>query len=307
MGTSAPRLVRTGTVDLPVLEASALASRVVGGRMRVLVVGDRSACVGLADVEPGDELDTWSTLDLSTLDGWPNSDADSQFEAIAADGGHLVAVMREDPPVVLVGDTRTGSLRARITLTAPAGSPLHGKWDDPSSRGEGLVLLRNGRLLVAKEKRPRALVEFCPVNTAAQGISTGDFIGADEEWDAPVGDVEYVATSMWRLRHHAKKALRDISALGVGPDRGLWLLSDKSRAVGRLALTTPLRPDGSEITGLDELWRLPKGTKKPEGMVVIDEHRLLVARDTKSKHDNGIIVERPGPGAHQEDRCANVN
>ena len=296
MGTSAPRLVRTGTVDLPVLEASALASRVVGGRMRVLVTGDRSARVGVADVEPGDGLGGWHTLDLATLDGWPNPGADSQFEAIAADGGHLVAVMSEDPPVVLVGDTRTGSLRARVTLTAPAGSPLHGKWDDPSSRGEGMVLLRNGRLLVAKEKRPRALVEFCPAGTAAQGISADDFIGPDEEWDAPVGDVDYVATSMWRLRHHAKKALHDISALGVGSDHSLWLLSDKSRAVGRVALTTPLRPGGSEITRLDELWRLPKGTKKPEGMVPIDEHRLLVARDTKSMHDNGLIVERPVEG-----------
>lgn len=86
----------------------------------------------------------------------------------------------------------------------------------------------------------------------------------------------------------------------------LWLLSDKSRAVGRVALTPPLRPGGSEITDLDELWRLPKGSKKPEGMVVIDKHRLLVARDTRSMHDNGLIVERPGSGAHQEDRCVNV-
>ena len=46
----------------------------------------------------------------------------------------------------------------------------------------------------------------------------------------------------------------------------------------RVALTTPLRPGGSEITRLDELWRLPKGTKKPEGMVVIDQSvaRLLL-------------------------------
>ena len=293
---TALRPVRTGTVDLTVVEASGLASREAAGRVRVLVIGDRSAHVGLAAVEPGDGLGGWSTLDLSTLDGWPNPGGDSQFEAIAADGGHLVAVMREDPPVVLVGDTRTRSLRVRITLTASAGSPLHGKWDDPSSRGEGLVLLRNGRLLVAKEKRPRALVEFCPAGAAAQGISTADFIGPDEEWEPPVGDVAYVATAMWRLRHHAKKALHDISDLGVGPDRRLWLLSDKSRAVGRLALTTPLRPGGSEITRFDKLWRLPKGTKKPEGMVVIDEHCLLVARDTKSTHGNGLGVERPGCG-----------
>lgn len=294
MGRSTPRLVRTGTVDLPVLEASGLTSRVVDGRVRVLVIGDRSAHVAATTVEPDGGLDAWDTLDLSTLDGWPTADGDSQFEAIAADGGHLVAVMSEDPPVVLVGDTRTRALHARLALLAPTGSPLDGSWDDPSSRGEGMVLLRNGRLLVAKEKHPRALVEFCPAGAPAQGISADDLVGPDEEWDPPTGDVEYVATAIWRLGGRAKKALRDISALAVGPDRSLWLLSDKSRALGRVSLATPLRPAGPDITGLDELLRLPKGTEKPEGMVVIDDHRLLVASDTKSTHDNGIIVERPG-------------
>ena len=78
-----------------------------------------------------------------------------------------------------------------------------------------------------------------------------------------------------------------------GPDRNGRPSGARSIRIG-LALTTPLRPGGSEITRLDEPWRQPKGTKKPEGMVAIDENRLLVARDTKSTHDNGIIVERPG-------------
>lgn len=287
------RLIRAGTIDLPVLEASGLTARVAGGRVQVLVVGDRTAHIGVSAVESGAGLEAWDTLDLSTLDGWPTSDADSQFEAIAADGGHLVAVMSEDPPVVLVGDTRTGELRARLALTAPAGSPLHGKWTDPSSRGEGMVLLRGGRLLVAKEKRPRALVEFSPAGASASGISADDFIGPDDEWDPPEGEVDYVATAMWRLGGRAKKSLRDISALAVGPERSLWLLSDKSRALGRLVLAAPLVPGGPDIDELDELLRLPKGTEKPEGMAVLDDHRLLVAMDTKRTSDNGVIVRRP--------------
>ena len=296
MGKTAtpPRLVRLETVDLPVREASGIATRVLGDRLRVMVLGDRTAHVAAADVEAGGRLGTWQHLDLSALPGWPVPAADSQLEAVAADGGTLVALMTEDPPVVLVGDTVTHELRARITLTAPAGSPLHGRWDDPSSRGEGLVLLRGGRLLVAKEKHPRALVEFGPPGMPARGVGRDDFLAPDESWDPPAGEVDYVAGAMWRLKGGAKDALRDVSALAVGRDRSLWLLSDKSVSIARLALDLPLEPDDDEIRELDELWRLPKGTKKPEGFVALDDHRLLIAMDTPDEVGNGVIVERPG-------------
>jgi hypothetical protein len=289
-----PELVALATIDLPVREASGAATRLLRGRVRVMVVGDLTAHVAAADVGPDGELGEWQHLDLAGLPGWPVPARNSQFEAIAADGGRLVALMTEDPPAVFVGETVTRELRAEIALVAPPGSPLHGKWDDASSRGEGLVLLRGGRLLVAKEKRPRALVEFGPAGSAARGVSRDDFLGSDESWDAPEGRVEYEALAMWRLKGAAKEALEDVSALAVGADRSLWLLSDKSCALARLSLESPLAPDDDEIRELDELWRLPEGTEKPEGIVALDDRRLLVVMDTKEARDNGLIVERPG-------------
>ena len=97
---------------------------------------------------------------------------------------------------------------------------------------------------------------------------------------------------MWRLRSDAKSALGDISALAVGQDRSLWLLSGKSRCVARLSLDTPLRPSHSKIRQFQEIWRLPKHTKKPEGIAAIDEDHILVAMDTKSTLKNGLIVRR---------------
>jgi hypothetical protein len=287
------RLIRSAWVDLPVAEASGLAVRFVDGRAQVLVVGDRTAQVATGTYIPGEGIAAWQTIDLSTVPGWPIPHHDSQFEAIAVDGGSLVAIMREDPPLILVADTATEKLVAHIRLVAPPDSPLHGRWDDPSSRGEGLVLLRGGRILVAKEKRPRALVEFTPKGVTSRGLSRDDFLDAGEAWEAPDGDVDYAATAMWRLCGPAKDALHDISALGVGPDRSLWLLSDKSRSVARLSLDTPLRPSDDEIRDLQEIWRLPKHTKKPEGVAAIDEDHILVAMDTKSMFDNGVIVQRP--------------
>jgi hypothetical protein len=293
MSAKSRLLVLSELIDLPVVEASGVAVRRTDRGPMLLVIGDRTADLGACRIGDDGALGEWSTLDLAALPGWPLPLGDSQFESIAADGGSLVALMREDPPVVLVADTTTRELRAEIALTAPTGSLLDGRWDDASSRGEGLVLLRGGRLLVAQEKRPRALIEFGRPGTEARGLSKGDFLGVDESWEAPTGRVDFVPLSMWRLKGKAKQALADISAIGADPDGNLWLLSDKSRRVGRLGLDDPLRPDDDEVRDLDEWWDLPADVVKPEGIAALGAGRVLVAMDTRSTSGNGVIVTRP--------------
>lgn len=295
-----PRLIRAAVVDLPVVEASGLASRVVDGVLKVIVVGDRTANVAVGSYSPDDGITDWVVRDLSEIDGWALPADDSQLEAVAVDGGSLVAIMREDPPVVLVADTEQSRLVARIALVVPAGSELGDKWDDPSSRGEGLVMLRGGRLLVAKEKRPRALIEFCPPGRPAAGVSRDDFLDDGEEWQAPEGEVEFVARAVWRLKGQAKKTFRDISDVAVGRDKSLWLLSDKSEALGRLALDEPLPAAGGKIRSVEGAWRLPDGTVKPEGVISLGGRQVLVAMDTDEASDNGMIVELPPPGSGPE-------
>lgn len=291
--TKPPRLKLEEQVDLPVVEASGLAAMAVGDEFRLAVVGDRTSDVAVASYSAADGLSAWQTVDLSELDGWSMPSTDSQLEAIAVDGGHLVAMMREDPPVVLVADTASKHLRCRIALTAPPGSPLAGLWDDPSSRGEGLVLLRGGRLLVAKEKRPQALVEFSPVGVGARGLSREDFLDPGESWDAPDGDVHYEATSVWELHGEAGKYFADVSAIAVTSDRALGLLSDRSRTIGRIDLDEALPPVGGAVRVVRDVWRLPKKAKKPEGMAALPDRRLLIALDTGSTQRNGMIVAAP--------------
>ncbi len=293
MAANGPRLVLAELIDLPVVEASGVAVRRMDRGSVVLVVGDRTAEIGVCPIADDGSLADWTVLDLAELPGWPLPPGDSQLEAIAADGGSLVALLSEDPPVVLVADTVTRRLRATIELTAPAGSVLDGQWDDASSRGEGLVFLRGGRLLVAQEKRPRALVEFGPAGTAAQGLSQDDLLRPGESWEAPNGPVVFVPLSMWKLKGKAKKALGDISSIGTDSEGNLWLLSDKSRRVGRLGLDVRLRPDDDEVRDLDEIWDLPDGAVKPEGIAALGDGRVLVAMDTGSTTGNGMIVTRP--------------
>lgn len=292
-----PRLELVARVDLPVLEASAVATAARSGETRVAVVGDRTSEIAVTtydtQADPGHGFGEWSTFDLAELDRWPLPRRDSQLEAVAVDGGSLIALMSEDPPLVIVLDTVARELCSRIELAVPDDHPLHDAWDDESSRGEGLVLLRSGRLLVAKEKRPPALIEFAPRGSQPAGVSSADFLGPEEPWSAPPGDTTFEAVAAWPLVGDAHGALGDVSAIAVGRDRSLWLLSDQSRSVGRLPLDRALDPGGGEITELAEVWRLPKKSKKPEGVAALDDRHVLIALDSDSTEDNGIVVRRP--------------
>ncbi len=290
MGTP-PRLDRVEWIDIPVVEASGLASRTAAnGTRQVLAIGDRTSEVAVGTVGQDGDL-TWTVIDLATVEGWPVMQRESQFEAIAADGGSLVAVMREEPAVVLVADTTRRRLVCQIVLDdQPA---LVGLWDESNSRGEGLILLRDGRLLVAKEKHPAALVEFAPPRATARGVGRDDFLGPAEDWDAATGEVTYSAMAVWTLTGDAADSFRDVSAIGETRDGGLWLLSDKSRTVGRLALDPPLVPGTGEIRRIDEVWRLPKHAHKPEGLAALGPGRFLVCLDTDSTADNGVVIRSP--------------
>ena len=86
------RLELSAIVDLPVLEASGVTVRRSAGGPVVLVVGDRTAELGVCHVGDDGELAEWSTIDLAALPQWPYPHEASQFESISSDGGSLVAL-----------------------------------------------------------------------------------------------------------------------------------------------------------------------------------------------------------------------
>lgn len=290
-----PRLVVIDTVDLPVPEASGVVTASGPDGTRIAVIGDRTTEVAVGTYADG-RVGGWVVDDLADVEDWPEHDGPSQFEAIAIDGVGTLALLREDPPEVLVVATTSRRLVARIALAVPAWSTLAGKWDDPSSRGEGLALLRGGRILLAKEKKPRALVEFGPSGTRARGLSRDDFLGPDELWTPPdvAGEARYHPLAVWKLRDEAKKFLADVSDLAVGPDGSLWLLSDTSEALARIGMDRPLPRAGGEVRQTDERFRLPKDVVKPEGIAALDGDHVLLAMDTDRPRDNGLVLARPG-------------
>jgi hypothetical protein len=152
-------------VDVPLEEVSGICShRSKNGRMRLIAVGDRLAKVAwFSPPRSNDGQIDWHTRNIDGFSGSRLPEHDPQIEAVCADGAGRIAVLQETPPRVELIDPKTSIVVASIDLVIEERGEIARAWSDPEgSRGEGMALLPGGHLLVAKEKKPAALIEFGP-------------------------------------------------------------------------------------------------------------------------------------------------
>jgi hypothetical protein len=279
--------------EIPLREVSGLALARWAAGTFLVAVGDHGPDVSYAAVgAPGSDLGEWQVVDLSELDSPPGAPRVEQAEAIATDGDRQAVVLIEDPPLLLLLDVPDRRLTRAFTLEAVGLPGLESWMDDASSRGEGLVLLRDGHVLVVKEKRPAGLIEFGPPGDEPQGISEEKLHPAAEPWDAPPGD-RLTALAWWP----ADGLLADLSDAAIGPDGGLYLLSDQSSAIGRLVL--PLAPTPGAAARFERAWSLPPSIVKAEGLAFLPDGSALVAVD-RPDHGRNVSALPPldkWPGA----------
>ncbi len=116
----------------------------------------------------------WHTSDIAKLSGSMLPKHDPQIEAVCADGPGRVLLLQETPPRVELIDPEALSVVASIDLAVEGRGEIARAWSDPNgSRGEGMVLLPGGHLLVAKKKKPAAFIEFGPPNSRSRGLVRG--------------------------------------------------------------------------------------------------------------------------------------
>ena len=261
--------------DVPVPELSGLAlAATADGLPQLFAIGDRKSVLARAALT--DEPLEWALLDLDRA----GPSRDRQFEAITATADGTLLVLCEDPPLVLVLQPDAG--RAETIALAPGDHGVLAEiFDESSSSGEGLVPLRAGHLLVAKEKDPPLLVEFGPRGAEAAGVQTDSFLVGEGGLVPDDGGLHALAA--WKL-----DGVDDISDLAFAGG-ALYCLSDQSRRV--VVVDLPLDPDADRAR-IGEGWDLrvperrdePEG--KPEGLVVTDDGTLIVGLDTEKPQAN---------------------
>lgn len=285
-------LTVTGVVDVPLREVSgACRGRDASGMLTLVAVGDASTLVAQASL-PADgrgEL-VWETGDLADVSGTRLPRRDGQIEACCVDGAGRLLLLREAPPRAELIDLSTRTTFATFVLEIPSSHELAKAWRDANGSGaEGAVLLRNGHLLVAKEKDPLALVEFGPRGESASGFGADTVLKLGTPWPVAAGAQAFVPLATWLPDERLAGACDDFSDLEVGPDDRLYVLSDQSAAIARLAEL----PRGGGAARAEAVWRLARVDGKPEGLTFMPDGTAVVTLDTPKAKRNLITLGPP--------------
>jgi hypothetical protein len=177
---------------------------------------------------------------------------------------------------------------ASIDLVVEGRGEIARAWSDPKgSRGEGVVLLPGGHLLVAKEKSPAAFIEFGPPHSHSRGLARGGALADGERWPIKRGHHNFVALAIWLPDKRLTKTCADFSDLEIGPDGCLYLLSDQSSTIARL---DDLPAGGGTAVHLDS-WRLGDLDGKPEGLTFSAQGHAIVGLDTRKPRRNLVLLD----------------
>jgi hypothetical protein len=248
------RLQVSRVVDVPLREVSGICLCRRNDGSTLIAVGDRAAKIAwFALPRSDDDQINWHTSNIAKLSASMLPQHDSQIEAVCADGLGRILLLQETPPRVELIDPKVSKVVASIDLAVEGRDEIAQAWSDPKgSRGEGMVLLVGGHLLVAKEKKPAAFIEFGPPNSRSQGLVRSGALANGERWPIKNGHHRFVPLSIWLPDKKVAKTCADFSDLEIGPDGCLYLLSDQSSTIGRLDDL----PAGGGTASLLDAWHL---------------------------------------------------
>lgn len=277
-GHNGPKLTTSRHWTLPLREASALGFRSTpGGGRELLSVDDEDFHLARAEVTDTDiEPDAVPTCLATTFDSSSEADG-SNFEGVGADGAGRVFVLREAESSIVVFNPRLTRIERAIQFHIDRPPDLERDWGlDPNSRGEGLLLLRNGHVLIAKQKEEPWLIELGPKGNSPGGLTDATLLPSGSEFELPDDGERLEVLAAWPVG--GVSSLNDLAVDGSGR---LHVVSSLSVCIGRLS--HDLGVDAPAATF--ETWRLPREVvadrrdQKAEGLVHWAGHGWLVALD----------------------------
>lgn len=261
------------TISSPIPELSGLALRKTTSGVELLGVGDRDGTlvVGSATGSSLKKLET-------RVSGTP------QWESIASDASGRIFVLGEQSGVMTVYEKDASAIKHTMTIELPAA------WRSGNAGGEGFLLLKNGHMLVVKEKDPVQIVEVGPKGDAAKGYQKGFGIRPGDTFKLPTSATsKRVVLKTWSLGDNTGAVAKDVSDIAVSPAGDLYLLTDQGRAI--LQMQATVTPEEGKIKAI-KVWELPRDVAKPEGLVFLDDGRPIVCSDVTSPGSQIFLLKK---------------
>jgi uncharacterized protein YjiK len=260
-------------------EVSALCARPhPDGGAELLAVGDEDfAVVAATLVDDGLEDARRTELGDALNDDARDRDSGSEWEAVAADGEGRVFVVSESSAEVVVLSPDLKSQVNTIELDADGGPDRRARklLDDENAGPEGIVLLDDGHLLVAKQRDPILLIEFGPDDPVARDERT-----------------KLVPLRSWRLRDDDEEEVESVNDLALDGEGRLHAVSSRSRCIYELRLGS----DEDKVR-IAQRWHLPDEIepgkeRRAEGLAFDGRDRPVVAIDSRQPDENTFLLER---------------
>ena len=298
------RVLRTFFV--PLKEISGM---VRGEANEIFVIGDDAPLLGVV-TNDGNELELTQTHNFTrTLwqkfflcPGAQNDICSELSRTITSEWEGLyyypksqqVGLLQESTGSILTFDRNMRSIKSHVVLDFMLKT---GKDTNSSnSLGEGFLPLASGRVLVAREKFPAAIVEFGTLGESPQGYQAKDTELADSlvtNDDAQDRHTLYPLHNWYFTpppRDEDEDTPCDLSDITTASNGKLYGVSQTCRQVYQFDDLSPRR-DKIKITAK---WDLPNQMATAESLIIIEEGVFLVAVDTKEDINSIFLLAEKG-------------
>ena len=141
----------------------------------------------------------------------------SQWEAIATDNLDIICMLREKQSEVSCLDLSLRKDLGTFKLMFPASKGSTAPGRTSPIHAARLILMKNGHVLVLKEKQPPMLIEFGPKGDLPMGYGPDTFLAHGEAFSLPSSRY-WVALKAWKFSDRLGKLASDASEITLGPD-----------------------------------------------------------------------------------------
>ncbi|RZA18275.1 MAG: hypothetical protein EOP10_21335 [Proteobacteria bacterium] len=279
-----------GKEILPLKEISGMAVLNEGGESQIVAIGDDKAKVFWLKTNVDQSfkelmVERFSLCQTEDFDECNKmiKKLTKNWEALAIDGAHKLFALQEHSQTIVVMNRELTAIEHVLHFNfGEAFSDAVAKGARKvrkNALGEGMILLKNGHVLIAKENFPVTLVEFGPEGQDALGLNPNTVLSEGESFamSEPFHN-RLVPLHSWTLATHGKC---DISDLALDKDRQLLALSEDCLTIQRYKTL-----EVSQEPKLSEVYILPGEIQSPEGLVAVGDEWFVGSDVASKKHFN---------------------